>query len=202
MSTRMPIQKRSIEKRERIIKLGFELMCNNGYFNTNTNDIAKYADVSTGIVYQYFNDKKEIFIEGFKEYSNSIMFPILDIIKNNKISFDNVEELLDTMLNLFIKKHTLSKKAHEEMIALTHMDSDIADIYHDNEIQVTNMIVNVLKSNDICFDNLFEKVHIIIGIVENYSHEIVYHKHESINYNVMKNEVINTICYLLDKKRY
>lgn len=202
MSTRMPTQKRSIEKRDRIIKLGFELMCNNGYFNTNTNDIAKYADVSTGIVYQYFNDKKEIFIEGFKEYSNSIMFPILDIIKNNKISFDNVEELLHTMLNLFIKKHTLSKKAHEEMIALTHMDSDIADIYHDNEIQVTNMIVNVLKSNDICSDNLFEKVHIIIGIVENYCHEIVYHKHESIHYDIMKNEVISTICYLLDKKRY
>lgn len=202
MSTRMPTQKRSIEKRDRIIKLGFELMCNNGYFNTNTNDIAKYADVSTGIIYQYFNDKKEIFIEGFKEYSNSIMFPILDIIKNNKISFDNVEELLDTMLNLFIKKHTLSKKAHEEMIALTHMDSDIADIYHDNEIQVTNMIVDILKNNDICSDNLFEKVHIIIGIVENYCHEIVYHKHESINYNVMKNEVINTICYLLNKKRY
>ena len=200
MSTRMPIQKRSIEKRDRIIKLGFELMCNNGYFNTNTNDIAKYADVSTGIVYQYFNDKKEIFIEGFKEYSNSIMFPILDIIKNNKINFDNVEELLDTMLNLFIKKHTLSKKAHEEMIALTHMDSDIADIYHKNEIQVTNMIVDILKSNDICSDNLFEKVHIIIGIVENYCHEIVYHKHESINYDVMKDEVINTICYLLDKK--
>lgn len=202
MSTRMPTQKRSIEKRDRIIKLGFELMCNNGYFNTNTNDIAKYADVSTGIVYQYFNDKKEIFIEGFKEYSNSIMFPILDIIKNNKISFDNVEELLDTMLNLFIKKHTLSKKAHEEMIALTHMDSDIADIYHDNEIQVTNMIVDILENNDICSDNLFEKVHIIIGIVENYCHEIVYHKHESIHYDIMKNEVINTICYLLNKKRY
>lgn len=202
MSTRMPTQKRSIEKRDRIIKLGFELMCNNGYFNTNTNDIAKYADVSTGIIYQYFNNKKEIFIEGFKEYSNSIMFPILDIIKNNKISFDNVEELLDTMLNLFIKKHTLSKKAHEEMIALTHMDSDIADIYHENEIQVTNMIVDILKSNDICSDNLFEKVHIIIGIVENYCHEIVYHKHESIHYDIMKNEVISTICYLLNKKRY
>ena len=202
MSTRMPTQKRSIEKRDRIIKLGFELMCNNGYFNTNTNDIAKYADVSTGIIYQYFNDKKEIFIEGFKEYSNSIMFPILDIIKNNKISFDNVEKLLDTMLDLFIKKHTLSKKAHEEMIALTHMDSDIANIYHENEIQVTNMIVDVLKNNDICSDNLFEKVHIIIGLVENYCHEIVYHKHESINYDVMKNEVIRTICYLLDKKRY
>ena len=31
--TRIPVQKRSIEKRDRIIEKGFELMCNNGYFN-------------------------------------------------------------------------------------------------------------------------------------------------------------------------
>lgn len=34
--TRMPVQKRSVEKRERIVRNGFELMCNNGYFNTTT----------------------------------------------------------------------------------------------------------------------------------------------------------------------
>ena len=82
---RMPVQKRSVEKRERIIRNGFELMCNNGYFNTTTSDIAKYVGVSTGIIYQYFNDKKEIFIEGFSKYSDDIMFPILDILKNNTI---------------------------------------------------------------------------------------------------------------------
>ena len=44
------------------------------------------------------------------------------------------------------------------MIALTHMDSDIANIYHENEIQVTNMIVDVLKNNDICSDNLLKNL--------------------------------------------
>ena len=36
---RIPTQKRSIEKRNKIIEKGFELMCNNGYYNTNTNEI-------------------------------------------------------------------------------------------------------------------------------------------------------------------
>ena len=54
---REPIQKRSIEKKEKIIKSGFELICEKGYYNTNTAEIAKAAGVSTGIVYQYFKDK-------------------------------------------------------------------------------------------------------------------------------------------------
>ena len=33
---REPIQKRSIEKKEKIIKAGFELICMQGYYNTNT----------------------------------------------------------------------------------------------------------------------------------------------------------------------
>ena len=37
--TRMPTQKRSIEKRNKIIKCGFELMCEKGYYNTNTTEI-------------------------------------------------------------------------------------------------------------------------------------------------------------------
>ena len=51
---RIPTQKRSIEKKDKIVEKGFELMCENGYFNTSTNDTAKYAGVSTGIIYQYF----------------------------------------------------------------------------------------------------------------------------------------------------
>ena len=194
---RIPTQKRSIEKRNKIIEKGFELMCENGYFNTSTNDIAKYAGVSTGIIYQYFNDKKEIFIEGVKNYSDTIMFPILDILKNNNLKFDNLDTLLDKLLDSFINKHTLSKKAHEEMMALSHLDEDIAQIFHDKEMVTTKKIVEVLEKNKIDSNNLIEKVHIIIGIVENYCHEIVYHKHTSLNYNFMKQEVINVITNIL-----
>lgn len=195
--TRMPVQKRSVEKRERIVRNGFELMCNNGYFNTTTSDIAKYVGVSTGIIYQYFNDKKEIFIEGFSKYSDDIMFPILDILKNNTIKLDNMEKLLNEMLNVFIEKHTLLKRAHEEMLALAHLDEDIDKIFLEQEIDATKAVTNVLRENGIGGEGLEERVHIIIGIVENYCHEIVYHKHSILNYDVMKNEVINVICHML-----
>lgn len=195
--TRIPAQKRSIEKRNKIISYGFELMCNKGYHNINTNDIAKYANVSTGIIYQYFNDKKEIFIEGIKNYSDNIMFPILNVLKNNDIKITNLEKLLNEMLDIFIKQHTLSKNAHEEMIALSHLDPDIAEIFHQKELDTTTVIVKTLKENNISSENLLEKVHIIIGIVENYCHEVVYHHHKTMNYDIMKKEVIKIITSIL-----
>lgn len=38
---RIPKQQRAIDKKERIIKAGFDLICKNGYYNTNTAEIAK-----------------------------------------------------------------------------------------------------------------------------------------------------------------
>ncbi len=195
--TRIPKQKRSIEKRNKIISEGFKLMCEQGYYNVNTNDIAKYAGVSTGIIYQYFNDKKEIFIEGIKTYSDNIMFPILEVLKNNVIKIDNLEELLNQMLDIFIKKHTLSKKAHEEMLAMSHLDQDIANIFKKREIDTTKAIINTLNENNLTSENIFEKVHIIIGIVENYCHEVVYHHHQTMNYDIMKKEIIKIITNVL-----
>ena len=197
--SRLPKQKRSIEKKNKIIEMGFELMCNNGYYTTNTGDIAKYAGVSTGIIYQYFNDKKEIFIEGINAYSDKIMFPMLGILKKDKVKMENLNQLLDEMLDTFIKNHTLSKKAHEEMIAMSHLDEDVSNIFHDKELKTTKEIAQMLKNNNFNTNNLLEKVHIIIGIVENYCHEVVYHKHKDIDYEVMKKEVIELIIKLLEK---
>ena len=47
---REPIQKRSIEKKEKIIEAGFELICKKGYYNTNTAEIAKSAAQSKKIL--------------------------------------------------------------------------------------------------------------------------------------------------------
>ena len=196
-NTRMPTQKRSIEKRNKIVEKGFELMCEQGYFSTNTTEIAKYANVSTGIIYQYFNDKKEIFIEGVKNYSNNIMFPMLGILETTKIDFKNLNSLLENMIDSFIKSHTISKKAHEELMAMSHLDNDVAKIFKDSELESTDKIVSILNNNGIVEDNLEEKIHIIIGMVDNLCHDIVYHNHENIDYKAMKNIVINEIIHLL-----
>lgn len=195
--TRMPTQKRSIEKRNRIIEKGFELMCENGYYATTIPDIAKYSDVSVGIIYQYFNDKKDIFIEGIKNYSNAIMYPMLDILENKKIEITNLKSLISDVIELFIKNHTISKKAHEELLAMSHLDEDVGNIFKTYEFEMTEKVVALLENNNIFIKNSREKVHIAYNMIDTLCHEIVYHKHKQIDYDTMKNEIIDIIVNIL-----
>mgnify|MGYP004462240745 FL=1 len=195
--TRIPTQKRSIEKRNKIIEKGFKLMCEKGYYNTNTTEIAKYADVSTGIIYQYFNDKKDIFLEGVKNYSDSILYPMINILEEKNMDINNLDKIIEDVIDKFITKHTISKKAHEELMAMSHLDEDISNVFKESEIEMTEKIVSLLKENNIILENEEEKVHIIIGIVDNLCHEIVYHNHKKLNYDIMKKEVIKIILNIL-----
>ena len=198
--TRIPTQKRSIEKRNKIIENGFKLICEKGYYNISTPDIAKAAGVSTGIVYQYFNDKKDIFIEGIKNYSQTIMFPMIDILETENIKIYNIKDLenaLSKIINSFIENHTMSKKAHEELMAMSHLDKEIGTIFKETEFEFTKKIANFLEKNNIKLANPIEKIHIAMGIVENLCHEIVYHKHEKIDYEAMKTAVIEIVLGIL-----
>ena len=196
-AVRMPKQKRAILKRNRIIESGFKLICENGFYNTNTALIARDAGVSTGIVYQYFNDKKEIFIEGIKMYADSILFPMLDILNNTDMHSKNFSDIVSKLIDLFIDRHNLTKKAHEELMSMAHADEDIAEMLHNKEIECTLKIAEILEVNGHNPVHLKERVHIATSVGENFCHEVVYHKHAEIDYNVMKEEVIKLITDLL-----
>lgn len=195
---RTPMQKRSIEKKEKIIESGFELICEKGYYNTNTAEIAKNAGVSTGIVYQYFKDKHDIFIEGLKKYADTIFYPMINIpIK----SFDknNLDEVIRKMINSFIKNHKLSQSAHEEIMAMAHSDKDVAFYFHKREMEMTKIIYDLLINNGFDNKNLLEKSHICIGLIDNLCHEIVYHKHNELNYEIMTNICVSSIVDIFNK---
>ena len=193
---REPIQKRSIEKKEKIIEAGFDLICEKGYYNTNTVEIAKAAGVSTGIVYQYFRDKHDILIAGIKIYANDIFYPMLNVTSDIVINRDNIKSLLKNMINKFIENHRLSQSAHEEIMSMTHSDKEIATFFQEHEMFMTKKISDILIKNSFNNQNLYEKVHISINIIDDLCHEIVYHKHSELNYEVMIDLVINLILKL------
>lgn len=195
---REPIKKTSIAKKERIIKKGFELMCNKGYHNVSCVDIAKYANVSTGIIYQYFNDKRDIFIEGTKDYADKIMFPMLGIIDNKDVDKKNIREVFVKMIDSYIKTHTIKKEPHEELMAMSCLDKDIANIFNDREMLLTMKVSSILIKGGFNDKNIEEKAHLLIGIIDNYCHEVVYHKHKDLNYDVMKEELLDIIVNFLD----
>ena len=189
---REPKQKRAIEKKEKIIEAGFNLICKNGYYNTNTMEIAKEAGVSTGIIYQYFKDKYDILILGIEKYSDNLFFPLL---KNKNINFDkkNFDEFIRNMIKNYINNHKISSVAHEEIMAMVHSDKHVAEYYYKREIEMTNLIKDILINNGFSDNNLYEKVHIMIGLIDNLCHEVIYHKHNGMDYDIMTNLVINNI---------
>lgn len=195
---REPIQKRSIETKDKIIEAGFDLICNDGYYNTNTTKIAQKAGVSTGTVYQYFKDKQDILLCGLDKYVNSIFYPMLNM-PNIKINKDDLPNIIRNMITRYISNHKLSSTAHEEITAMAHFDKDVALFLHKKEMEMTNKIAEILTESNFKIDNLNEKVHVIIILIDNLSHEIVYHKHKELDYDVMTEVVVDEVVRILGK---
>lgn len=190
---REPIKKTSIAKKQKIMEKGFELICKKGYYHISCIDIAKYAGVSTGSIYQYFSNKKDILVAGMNEYLTKIMFPIID----RKKQIDTKEELISEFIATSIKNHKKYKVQHEELVALVHQDQELADLYQEREYQITKEVVKYLEENKIKLDNPLEKVHLILALIDNLAHELVYHHHQEIKEEVLIEETKKIIEYII-----
>ena len=58
---------------------------------------------------------------------------------------------------------------------------------------MTKNISKILVDNGFDSKNLDEKVHIAMHLIDDLCHEIVYHKHKDLGYDVMINLVIENI---------
>lgn len=191
-----PQQERSIQKKQLIIDVGMELFSKQGYHHTNTAEIAKAANVSTGIVYRYFPDKKAIFLDGLKQYIEKMTGGIADGI-DHLSSLNNLDLFLSKIISYAIEIHIASKPMHEEVECMIHYDSDIAKLYCEFEDNITHQFVEKLFEQGFQIDHAHEKMHVILHMIETYCHETVFHQHLDMDYDEMKKIVIKNIIYTL-----
>ena len=191
--TREPQQKRSIEKKNKIIETGFRLICENGYQKTTTADIAKAAGVSTGIIYSYFTDKRDILICGLQTYTQQMLFPVFSQFTPDL----NISNALNALIDSLVEKHKIFQSVHKELEVLAMTDEVIAEIMLNIEQQITQQMEPLLSRAGFVSEDLPEKAHIIYNLVESLCHEITFHQHENVNEDKMREIVINTIIYLL-----
>ena len=109
---REPVKKKAIATKEMIIDKGFELICNEGYHNVNTASIAKYANISTGNIYQYFHDKHEILLAGLNKYLDDIMFPFIDTLALEPDLKNNFLSAIKSVITKSIEVQNNYKKAY------------------------------------------------------------------------------------------
>lgn len=193
---REPKQRRSIEKKNKIIEAGYLLFCEKGFYNTNTVEISEKAGISVGTVYSYFEDKKAIFLEVLKYYSEKILMPMYAEFETLSKPLD-LHEIISKIIDISVQTHMFSEAAHEEMLAMSHSDKDVKKLTHDFEEQVVLKFAEILCELGINIENVNEKIHIIYNAVEFYSHEAAFHKHNFINYDVMREEIIKMIIKII-----
>lgn len=194
---REPQQERSIEKKNRIIQAGYELFSEVGYYGTNTAEIAKRAGVSTGIVYGYFQDKRDILICVLEIYINKVFDPILKTFDKLKAPI-NFKELIPSVIDLTIKTHKKHAKMHEVLHSLASTDEAVNAEFIELEDSITVKIAEIFKSLGISIENAMEKIHFSMDIIQSFSHEYVFDKHDYIDYFVMREMVTNTVINLFD----
>lgn len=193
---RQPQKTTSIEKKNRIIQAGLKAFTDKGYYNTTTAEIAKIAGVSTGIVYSYFKDKKDVFLHAIDLYFEKLYNPVIE--KLQVLDFHNLENALKTIIELTTASHSKNVSSHEEFVAMSHLDEDVHNQFMLAEHKLTDIICCILKDNKINISDMNEKIHIAYNLIESYCHEYIFHKHDFIDYNKMKNETIKIILNLIE----
>ena len=119
------------EKRDRIINAALAEFAKNGYKKASTNEIVKNAEISRGLLYHYFKDKKELYdvllkysIETFKnkldtriDWSESDIFERIKQITFIKIELSKIyPDLFNFMVTMFTMDKTV--QTLEEAYAL------------------------------------------------------------------------------------
>ena len=162
------VQKRAIETREKIIISAFEMYAKKGYNKTTVDEIAKNADLSVGIAYRYFKNKKALLLSAL-EYGFGKISELSGTSPKDIFGKD-----LENALKAFEKIHSDYRDLHEEFEGLRHTDEDVRNLYDEFSKTAIQEIYNMLPERTKNKPHTFENLHIAIGIMEDYCHHYMY----------------------------
>ena len=192
---REPRQKRSIEKKRKIVTAGFQLFCEKGYYNTNTAEIAEYAGVSTGTVYSYFSDKADIYIAAFEDYLNEQTKNIMLGLKKQEVFV--LHDFINSWIDLYFNVFGQSNKALSELNSVMSKETSLNKHFSSFETQFTEEVFNFLKSQENFRKLSIEKTYLAFLLVDALCKERAPRLHDGIDYNILKNNAVTSIEVIL-----
>ena len=148
---REPRQKRAIEKKNKIISSGYKLFSEVGYHSTTTADIAKDAGVSTGIVYGYFRDKRDILLDILDIYIDDTFRPIFEIFDEATVA--DAKKLMTDIVEGAVRTHQKNAKMHEVLHSLQSTDEAVNKKFLALEDDITLKFAEKLRASGVEIEN-------------------------------------------------
>lgn len=193
---REPVQKRSIATKDKIAQSGFKLFCKKGYHKTNTTEIAKHAQVSTGALYSYFRDKRDIYIAAFDQYIYSFTETLLMKLNELPTPFE-LTAFINNWTSSYIEIYAKAGYALMQLRLMMLEDEVINKHFCNLEIEYVSQITAILNRNGISSDDLKEKVYISCILIDNLNREKNEFPHNSLDFISFKKQIEATIYTIL-----
>lgn len=134
------VQKRTLENKEKLINSADELFKKRGFYNTNSKEITSNAGVSTGVFYNYFKDKIDIFLEIFQgdcDYS----YALLEELVNKALLNDEASnEIFKAYLQVGIESLYKSGHIYEEIDSLKKEYAQVEIIFENHNERVKKLL--------------------------------------------------------------
>ena len=152
--------------------------------------------VSTGALYSYFEDKRQIFIEAFQQHLDAISSELLQQL----ISLPEVLEL-STFIEKWIEGYIdLYAKSNHALVQLRLVIVDDKEInHHFSALENTyfSNIADILKTRGIICADLFEKVYISCILIDSLRQEKTSFSHNGLDFEIIKKQVKQSIFQML-----
>ena len=174
MATRVPTQKRSIEKKQRIKDAALKLMSEKGYFATSSNEIAREAGVSIGTFYSCFKDKKELYAELVDDIYTAVLTPI----NLNELPDDlSIEETVQLYVTAVFRGHEYQTAFQREISSLSKQSDEFRAIEMVHKSNILHVFSEALKAcrEELKPQDLETSTYIILTTVEAVIHDTLFH---------------------------
>ena len=192
---RIPVQRRSIERKQKILSSGFKLFCEHGYYKTNTIEIAKHAGVSTGAVYSYFKDKREIYIAAFDSYLEEISGRLFEELEQSQTL--PLPDFVENWVTVYLELYADSGHALAQLRMMILEDEEINRHFSDLENEYFMKLIRLLNKNGVERADLMETIYTCCILIDALRQEQSSFSHIGLNFFIFKEQVTITILQLL-----
>lgn len=197
---RIPKQKRSIEKKERIVEAAFRVFSRKGYFETYTDDIAAEAGLSVGSVYAYFHDKKDVLLACLERNKQTFISDMCREIAGASKTGD-ISLSIKNILFIQIKLHTsYTRLLHDEINSLQYRDEDIRRYFADTEDAIMEAMSGAIELQGYTFAHAPEQLFMVSHMVDSIQDELAFGHNPAIHHDILIDECTRLVAAMLVKK--
>jgi len=110
------------------------------------------------------------------------------------------EAIFSHAIDAVVETHGKNAAIHATLHSLTNSDEKINAAFTEMENAMTMRLSDRLIAEGYPAEDLHEKVHLAIRVIQDFAHECVYDHHDYIDYSAMRNLLVEMLTRLFERE--